>query len=404
MKYIYSLVIACILLSCSETETASTTDAVATLGASQTEETQKPQTVRDSLALFLEHYDRFFTTNFNVSECPGAAVVIVKDTTVVYQKGFGVKQIHTQDSVDVHTVFRIASLSKGVTAVLAANLAERSELDWEQPIQATVPSFRLKDQAHARKITVNHVLSHTSGLYKYANTKLIHKGLPLSKIIAGFKHTSVVADIGESYAYQNAVFSLVEKVMEQQTATSFEQLLRERLFIPAGMHDASSTYAAIKEHDNVALPHKWNPYAKKYYLTKLHKNYYNVAAAGGINASITDMGQYLKVLLGHLPQVVTPVGLKEIFNPMICTTADATYVNLWDGVSESYYAKGWRVLTYRDRTIVYHGGNVNQYKTQLMIDPTNGIGICILFNGPNSFNGPVIPTFLSYYDFYKALR
>jgi len=326
--------------------------------------------------------------------------VIVKDSTVIYKKGFGVKEIHTNDSVDVHTVFRIASLSKGVTSVLAGNLADRNELQWKQNIKKTINNFSLKDKAQAKRLTVNHVLSHTSGLYKYSNSKLIHKGLSLHNIISNFKRNGVVAKEGTTYDYQNAVFSVIEKVMEKNTDISFEILLKERLFMPAGMKNASSSYADIKSNDNVALPHKWNHYSKKYYLTNLHQNYYNVAAAGGINASISDMGEYLKVLLGYRPDIISKESLTEIFNPMICTSDKETYVNLWDGVTDSYYAKGWRVLDYRDRKIIYHGGNVNQYKTQLMIDPENGVGVCVLFNGPNPFNGPVIPTFLSYYDFF----
>jgi len=215
--------------------------------------------------------------------------------------------------------------------------------------------------------------------------------MSLHNIISNFKRNGVVAKEGTTYDYQNAVFSVVEKVMENNTDTSFEALLKERLFIPAGMKNASSSYQGIKSNDNVALPHKWNHYSKKYYLTNLHKNYYNVAAAGGINASISDMGEYLKVLLGYRTDIISKESLTEIFNPMICTSDKDSYVNLWDGVTDSYYAKGWRVLDYRDREIIYHGGNVNQYKTQLMIDPENGVGVCVLFNGPNPFNGPVIP-------------
>ncbi|WP_299894928.1 serine hydrolase [uncultured Aquimarina sp.] len=354
----------------------------------------------DSLSFFLEHYEKFFATNFNISECPGAAVVIVKDSTVIYQKGFGVKEIHTTDSVDVHTVFRIASLSKGVTSVLAGNLADRNELQWNQNVKQTVKNFSLKDKAQAERLTVNHLLSHTTGLYKYTNSKLIHKGMSLQSIIANFRYNGVVAKEGTTYDYQNAVFSVIEKVMESNTQKSFDTLLEERLFGPAGMTNASSSYLGIKNNGNVALPHKWNHYSKKYSLTNLHKNYYNVAAAGGINASISDMGAYLKVLLGYRPDIISKESLSEIFNPMICTSDNDTYVNLWDGVTDSYYAKGWRILDYRNRRIVYHGGNVNQYKTQLMIDPENGIGVCVLFNGPNPFNGPVIPTFLNYYDFF----
>ncbi|AXT51450.1 class A beta-lactamase-related serine hydrolase [Aquimarina sp. BL5] len=362
---------------------------------------QKPETEKiDSLSFFLDHYEKFFATNFNISECPGAAIVIVKDSTVIYKRGFGVKEIHTTDSVDVNTVFRIASLSKGVTSVLAGNLVDNNELQWGQSVNKSVKSFDLKDKAQAKRLKVNHLLSHTAGLYKYTNSKLIHKGLPLTSIISNFKRNGVVAKEGTDYEYQNAVFSVVEKVMENATEKSFEALLKERLFIPAGMENASSTFADIKQNTNVALPHKWNHYSKKYSLTNLHRNYYNVAAAGGINASISDMAEYLKVLLGYRPDIISKESLTEVFNPMICTSQKDTYVNLWDGVTDSYYAKGWRVLDYRDRTIIYHGGNVNQYKTQLMIDPENKIGVCVLFNGPNPFNGPVIPTFLNYYDFF----
>ncbi|WP_298541709.1 serine hydrolase domain-containing protein [uncultured Aquimarina sp.] len=362
---------------------------------------QKPETEEtDSLSLFLDHYEKFFATNFNISECPGAAIVIVKDSTVIYKRGFGVKEIHTADSVDVNTVFRIASLSKGVTSVLAGNLVDHNELQWEQGVKESVKSFDLKDKAQAKRLKVNHLLSHTAGLYKYTNSKLIHKGLPLKSIISNFKRNGVVAKEGTAYEYQNAVFSVIEEVMENGTGKSFETLLKERLFVPAGMRNASSTFAGIKGNSNVALPHKWNHYSKKYSLTNLHKNYYNVAAAGGINASISDMAEYLKVLLGYRPDIISKESLTEVFNPMICTSDKDTYVNLWDGVTDSYYAKGWRVLDYRNRTIIYHGGNVNQYKTQLMIDPENKIGVCVLFNGPNPFNGPVIPTFLSYYDFF----
>lgn len=355
---------------------------------------------KDSLSFFLDHYEKFFTTNFNVSECPGAAIVIVKDSTVVYKKGFGVKEIHTQDSVDVNTVFRIASLSKGVTAVLAGNLVDHNELEWNQRIKESVSAFDLKDKAQAERLRVDHLLSHTTGLYPYTYSRLIQSGFSIDRIISSFKSKGVVAKEGVDYEYQNAMFSVIEKIMEKNTEKPFETLLKERLFNPAGMHNASSTFSEIKRNTNVALPHSYNHYSKKYRLDKLHKNYYNVAAAGGVNASISDMGEYLKVLLGYRPDIISKESLTDIFNPIICTSDKDTYVNLWDGVTDSYYAMGWRVLDYRGRRVIYHGGNVNQYKTQLLIDPDNKIAICVLFNAPNPFNGPVIPTFLNYYDFY----
>ncbi len=395
IRYFYVALLAC-LLSCNTSK--NTEEKVAKLDSKPVE------TKKDSLAFFLNHYEKFFATNFNVSECPGAAVVIVKDSTVIYKKGFGVKEIYTQDSVDVNSVFRIASLSKGVTAVLAGNLVDHNELEWELGVKEVVKDFDLRDREQANRLKVSHVLSHTTGLYPYTYTRLIQSGMSLEQIIKNFKRKGVVKKEGVEYEYQNAMFSVIEKVMENQTEKSFETLLRERIFYPANMSTASSSFTEIKGNSNVALPHSYNHYSKKYRKDDLHKNYYNVAAAGGINASISDMGEYLKVLLGHRPDIISKERLTEIFNPRICTSDKDTYVNLWDGVSDSYYAMGWRVLDYRGRRVVYHGGNVNQYKTQIMLDPENGIGVCVLFNGPNPFNGPVIPTFLNYYDFYKDIN
>ncbi len=394
MKYFYVFFVLVLLVSCNTAKPEEKIDVT----------NEEPKlSKKDSLSFFLSHYEKFFATNFNVSECPGAAVVIVKDSTVVYRKGFGVKEINTQDSVDVNTVFRIASLSKGVTAVIAGNLVDHNELQWDQRVKESVNTFDLRDREQADRLKVNHLLSHTTGLYKYTYSKLINRGLSIDQIIKNFKRKGVVSREGVDYEYQNAMFSVIEKIMENQTSKPFETLLKERLFAPGGMDNASSSFAEIKNNDNVALPHSYNHYSKKYKLDKLHKSYYNVAAAGGVNASISDMGEYLKVLLGYRPDIISKESLADIFNPIICTSTKDTYVNLWDGVTDSYYAMGWRILDYRGRRIIYHGGNVNQYKTQLVVDPENKIAMCVLFNGPNPFNGPVIPTFLNYYDFYREI-
>ena len=395
MKYLYCIL--CLLLISCQSNNSKTDISIV-------RKEEHKEEFKDSLAVFLDYYDKFFTTNFNVSECPGAAVVIVKDSAVIYKKGFGVKQLHTEDSVDVNTVFRIASLSKGVTAVLAGNMVDKGELSWDIKVKDVVPGFALKDKAQSDRLEIHHLLSHTAGLYKYTFSRQISSGFSLDQLIRQFKYKGVVSKEGTDYEYQNAMFSVIEKAMEGQTQKTFQQLLEERVFKPAGMHSASVTFEEIKNSDNIALPHKYNHYSKKYYLADLHQSYYNVAAAGGVNASITDMGEYLKVLMGYKPEVISENSLEDIFNPRICTSNEETYVNLWEGVTDSYYAMGWRILDYHGRRIIYHGGNVNEYKTQLMIDPENNIGICVLFNAPNGFNGPVIPTFLNYYDFYKRVK
>jgi beta-lactamase class C len=350
----------------------------------------------DSLAMYLEEFEQDFEEGLNSKLIPGAAVAIVKDGRVVYQKGFGVKEKGKSDKVDEHTVFRLGSLSKGFASVLTGVLVDERVVSWDNPVSRYLEEFKLNDPEQTDRVQIRHLLSHTSGLPRHAYTNLVEDGLSLDRIIPRLEQVPLIAKEGEQLAYQNAAFSAIEKVLEGQTRTDFNTLLEEKLFKPLAMNHSSANYDSIRNSGNKALPHVYYSRSRGRVPISISRKYYNAVSSGGINASASDMGKWLLLLTGHYPDVISEETLKELYDP-IATINNRRFSRYWDGVNESHYGIGWRVLDNHGQKIVYHGGYVNGYRSEIAFAPDDGVGICILINTSSSYPLTVIPDFFNHF-------
>ncbi|MEI6411414.1 MAG: serine hydrolase domain-containing protein [Bacteroidota bacterium] len=337
-------------------------------------------------------YDQFFSSSMQSSKTPGAAVVIVKDGKIIFSKGYGVKTAASGDSVDVNTVFRIGSLSKGFAGVLTGMLVEQGKLTWDESVQKHYPAFTLKDPAQAKRMQIRHLLSQTTGLPYHAFTNLVEDGYSLQTIVNQyFPKAPISAPEGTFYSYQNAAFCVTEEVLRDITGKSYPELLSEMIFAPAGMRNASCTYAGMRDCPDKALPMAYT--GNGWAALPLLPMYYNFAAAGGVNAGISDMGEWLKLLLGYKPELVSNATLDQVFAPVIKTSRERRIFPRWIGRDEASYAMGWRVLEHGGETIMYHGGYVNGYRGEIAFNRRDGIGICVLFNAHTSLCSEVVPAF-----------
>ncbi|MGK7369918.1 MAG: serine hydrolase domain-containing protein, partial [Candidatus Halalkalibacterium sp. M3_1C_030] len=209
----------------------------------------------ESLAIYLEDFEQDFKEGLNDKRIPGGAVAIVKDGHVVFQKGFGVKEKGTSEKVDEHTIFRLGSVSKGFASVLTGMFVEAGVVSWDSPVSRYVEDFKLNDADQTDRVQVRHLLSHTSGLPRHAYTNLVEDGLSLDRIISRLEQVPLISKEGEQIAYQNAAYSVIEKVLEAQTHTDFNTLLEEKLFDPLAMDHSSASYDSIRYSGNKALPH-----------------------------------------------------------------------------------------------------------------------------------------------------
>jgi beta-lactamase class C len=207
---------------------------------------------------------------------------------------------------------------------------------------------------------------------------------PWILIIPRFEVVPLVAREGFQHSYQNAAFSVVEKVLEARTNTDFNTLLYERLFKPLEMGNTSASYEGIFNSENRASPHMFHSRTRGRVPVPITGRYYNAVSSGGINASASDMGKWLLLLTGNYPEVITEETLAEIYEPF-ATIRNQRFSRYWDGVNESHYGMGWRVLENHGQKIVYHGGYVNGFRSEIAFSPEDGIGICILINTHSSY-------------------
>ncbi len=332
----------------------------------------------------------------------GAGVSIVKGDSILISDGFGKRSFNLNDQVDGKTVFRLGSLSKGFAGVLAAKLVNEGKMSWSDKVSDYIPEFQLGDRNNTDNITLATILSQTSGAPYHSYTNLIEAGLPLSDIAKRFKGLTPNSKPGVTYSYQNAMFALSGEMMYKATDQDIKSLLSQEFFKPLKMNTISMDDKTLGLEENVAIPHSRRHNSWK--TLKLTDNYYNAVAAGGVNASALDMAKWMELLLGHHPEIMDKPALNQAFNPFIEIKGNSKYYQKWPGHVSSYYGFGWRIHKFLDmdsneqKTIIHHGGSVNDFRNEIALFPDSDMGICVLLNSNSKLARTVIP------DLYKIVN
>ncbi|MEX0982796.1 MAG: serine hydrolase domain-containing protein [Bacteroidales bacterium] len=350
---------------------------------------EKVLTRADTLVM---QYDTLITGLLDSANTVGAAVVITHNGEVIYQKCHGVREIGSADPVDPYTVFRLASVSKPVTGVLAGILAYDSIIGLDDKVVDYIPDFTLKDTFSTRELTVRNILSHSSGLVPHAYDNLVEAKIPFSVILDSLRHVNIAGPPGMYYGYQNVVFSLYDTIAAVKTGKIFENLLQEKMFDPLGMNNASAGLEAFIQNSNRAMPHRRT--GNGYQALPLNDRYYNTNPAAGINASISDMGRFLSAITANDSSLLPPAIPDTVLSPQIISPLRWIYLRRWTGVESKYYGLGWRIIGYKGRQIAYHGGYISGYRAEIAVCREEGLGIAFLSNAPGRVGSEVVPALL----------
>ena len=364
------------------------------------EEQPKPKLkVVDSYAIHQQQLktaiSAYFEKAIRAGYILGAGVSIVKGDSIVISDGYGKRSINDKAKVDGETIFRLGSLSKGFTGVLAADLKDEGKLSWDDKVTDYIPEFQLGDPENTAKIKISHILSHTSGTPYHSYTNLVEAGLPMSKIATRFNEVNPISEPGAMYSYQNAIFALSQEVMHKATGKKINTLLDNRFFKPLCMYTVSMNHETLTHAENVAMPHSRS--RSGWRTLKLKNKYYNAVSAGGVNASSLDMAKWMRFLLGHNPELMKKPAIQEAFKPFISFKNSRKYYQRWPGHLKSSYGFGWRIHQFQDTdtnkeiTMWHHGGSVNSYRNEIAIYPEADLGICVLINSNSKLARTVIP-------------
>jgi CubicO group peptidase (beta-lactamase class C family) len=325
----------------------------------------------------------FVETSMQELGIPGASMAVIDGGKVVYQGGFGVRELGKPERVDENTLFMAASNTKGMTTLLLSELVDEKKLKWDQPVIDVYPGFKLGDAETTQKVLVKNLICACTGLprqdlewiFEFKNATpestlaLLGTMQPTSKFGEVFQYSNLMAAaagyIGAHLVYPN-----------QPLGTAYDEAMQKKIFDPLGMKSTTFDYARALA-GNHASPHGDDVDGKPT-VASMAFNYSVVPArpAGGVWTSAGDLIRYvqLELALGKLPngkQLVSAENLLARRAPQIALGEDATY------------GMGLMVDRRYGIPVVSHGGSMAGFKSNLYFLPDSGIGAVLLTNSDN---------------------
>lgn len=323
----------------------------------------------------------------------GMATAIVYRGEVLSARGLGVTDAQSRHPVDAETVFRLASLSKGIAGTTAAMLVREGFMQWDEPVQPLLPQFQLVDAQQAATATVRDLVAHRLGLRFHALDAELQSEARYGDLVTKLRLEPLRCPVGDCYGYQNVAFSLIGDVAFSTTGEFFDDAAKRRLFLPLGMTRSDFGRDALTRDDNWARPHVRK--GRTFGALFPKETYYRVSPAAGANASISDMATWAIAQLGYRPDVLSAELLEEIHTPIIATPGELERVP-WrrERVREAHYATGWRIYDYMGHRLVFHGGAVQGFRGLIALLPDHDAGLVVLWNNEAATPSGLLPTFI----------
>lgn len=313
----------------------------------------------------------------------GLAIGIVENGEIRFLKGYGETVAGTGDPVTPDTVFRWASVSKGVAGVMVAKLAAEGKLALSDPISKYSQSLRLPGGTE-QQAQVSDVLAHTLGIFGHANDSKLEDGMDPRFLRGDLAMLNQICPIGQCHSYQNVAYDAASEVVERVTGKPYGEAVREQLFLPLGMTSATLTREGLMSARSWAQPHRGGKNSKPVEVTQ---PYYSVPAAGGVNSSIKDMAVWMQAQMGLDPYILSQKVLDTAHAPRIDTPGERRRMrNFSERLKSASYGLGWRSYDYAGNRIVGHRGGVTGYRSVILFDPVKKSGVVALWN--SSTNKP----------------
>ena len=310
----------------------------------------------------------------------GLAVAVVEDGEIRFIKGYGTTQAGGAEPVTPNTVFRWASLSKGVAADMVALLASEGKLSLFEPVRTHAASLRLPGGNEATA-TVSDLLTHRLGLYAHAHDPKLEEGFDPRLLRGNLVTLHNICPPGACHAYQNVAYDAASEIVERVTGRPYGEVVQERLFAPLGMNGASMSRAGLLRSPSWARPHVGGAARPG----EVNDIYYRVPAAGGVNGSIKDLVIWMLAQMGLATDVLPAAVLAEVQRPLARTPGENFPPRKFrDRTPVSAYGLGWRVLDYAGNRVVGHHGGVRGYRSLILFDPRRRAGVVALWNSASA--------------------
>lgn len=328
----------------------------------------------------LDGLDAYIEKAMREWRVPGLALGVVEGDSVVWAKGYGVRNIDTRAPVDERTLFAIASATKPFTVASLAMLVSQGKLRWDDPVTELLPGFQLYDPYVTREITVRDLLSHRSGLAD-PDRLLAASASDRDEVLRRLRYLEPSFSFRSRFDYQNTMFTAAGQLIPALTDMTWDEFVQERIFRPLGMRSSNTSVAGLEPTANVGTPYAvidgtvravpWDTID-------------NDAPAGAINSSIADMTQWIRLQLGRGSfegnVLIDPELVEEMRTPQTIIRREGFWNTVFPPGHFLTYGLGWFVYDYHGYKVVDHGGAADGMHAMVALLPEKRLGLVVLTN------------------------
>lgn len=314
--------------------------------------------------------DASIGANYKPNE-PGATVIVVKDGKTLLRKAYGIADTAGMQPMRPEMVLRLGSITKQFTAVGILLLAEEGKLALSNDITRFFPDYPTR----GKKITVEHLLTHTSGIASYTSRPeyLLTMGsdMTVAQMIDSFKNAPLDFEPGSAYRYNNSGYFLLGAIIEKVSGMPYAKFLEQRIFVPLGMKDT-----AYEGFERSKTPHAaGHTQGANGFEHGTPLSMTQPYAAGALVSNVDDLARWdAAVSQGKL---LKPASWQRAFTPY----------TLSDGKSTGY-GYGWQVGTLQGVPVLAHGGGINGFSTYALRAPEQKVFVAVLSNADGGVANP----------------
>ena len=305
------------------------------------------------------------------SDQPGAAVIVVKGGRVLFRKAYGLANLETQTPMQPEMVFEIGSITKQFTSTAILMLAEQGKLALTDDVRTYVP--QLPDKGAL--ITIEHLLTHTSGIKDYTEDPkwpaLWRQDLTPAQVLDLVKDAPLDFPPGTKWRYDNTGYTLLGMILEKASGMPYAEFIQRNIFEPLGM--AHSLYGSL----SAIVPHRAAGYTKgeKKWENAPYLSLAQPYAAGSLMSSVDDLALWDAAVSSE--RLISPASWRKAFSGY----------RLPDG-EDTRYGFGWELGSYEGHAVIHHGGGIPGYATEVFRMPADHLYVAVLTNSDSPSIGP----------------
>ncbi|ADU31019.1 serine hydrolase domain-containing protein [Evansella cellulosilytica] len=348
---------------------------------------------------WISSFEDFANGIFSKYKVPGAAVGVAKDGELIYERGFGHRNVEKSKEVTNDTIFGIASITKSFTGVAIMQLQEAGKLAVDDKVITYLPNLILGNEKHTRQITIHHLLTHTAGLpplptlyhamrrtmeedssvsEKQRDRLLQHDPIDNNDQLIKFLselQIDLLGDPGTQFSYSNDSYALLGAIIEQVSGQRYDEYVTENILKPVGMKNSTFDLNIV-----LSSPKATTIYAttdsdgeKEVYASDTWWDSKAMYAGGFLRSTLDDMMRYTEIFrnsgqVGDI-QILKAESVKTMIHPHV------------QFQENKFYGYGLMITpNYNGGTLVEHGGSLKGVSSNFGVIPEKGLASVVLTN------------------------